>query len=74
MAFLVTPFAKSAGRLSGKPIADRARSALVERYALADVRMAYALETVMPLQPGLVEVYPHLHAAMLKFFNTAGVR
>ena len=39
------------------------------RYTLADVRMAYALETVLPLHPGLVEEFPRLHAAMLRFFS-----
>jgi glutathione S-transferase len=44
------------------------------RYTLADVRMAYTLETVLPLHPGLVEEFPRLHGAMLRFFNTDGVR
>ena len=44
------------------------------RYTLADVRMAYALETVLPLHPGLVEEFPRLHAAMLRFFSESGVR
>ncbi len=44
------------------------------RYTLADVRMAYALESVMPLHPGLLEEFPRLHDAMQRFFSTDGVR
>jgi len=58
----------------GRVAADPDHWILPDRYTLADVRMAYALETVMPLHPGLVEEFPRLHAAMLKFFNTDGVR
>lgn len=53
---------------------DSAHWVLPGRYTLADVRMAYALETVLPLHPGLVEEFPRLHAAMLRFFSESGVR
>lgn len=44
------------------------------KYTLGDVIMAYALETIMPLHPGLVESFPKLHNMMNTFFSTDGVR
>lgn len=44
------------------------------KYTLADVRMAYALETLLPLHPGVVESFPRLHHMMKTFFMTDGVR
>lgn len=44
------------------------------KYTLADVLMAYALETLLPLHPGLVESFPKLHHFMKTFFSAAGVR
>jgi glutathione S-transferase len=47
--------------------------ALAGRYTLADVVMAYALESLMPLHPGLVEDCPKIAHAMTAFFASGGV-
>jgi glutathione S-transferase len=47
---------------------------LPAKYTLADVVMAFALETMLPLHPGLVEQFPRLHHAMKAFFATDRVR
>jgi len=44
------------------------------KYTLGDVVMAYALETLLPLHPGLVESFPKLHHMMKTFFSADGVR
>jgi len=44
------------------------------RYTLADVMMAFTLETLLPMHPGLVEGFPKLHHAMTTFFTTGRVR
>lgn len=44
------------------------------KYTLGDVLMAYALETILPLHPGLVESFPSLHHMMKTFFSADGVR
>lgn len=44
------------------------------KYTLADVMMAYALETQLVLHPGLVESFPKLDHFMRAFFATDGVR
>jgi len=44
------------------------------RYTLADLKMAFALETLLPLHPGLVESFPRLDHMMRTFFMTDGVR
>lgn len=44
------------------------------KYTLADVMMAYSLETFMPIHPGLVEGFPELHRFVTAFFSTSGVR
>lgn len=43
-------------------------------YTLADVMMAFTLETWLPMHPGLVEGFPELHRFMTSFFSTDGVR
>lgn len=43
-------------------------------YTLADVMMAYILETWLPIHPGLVNEFPELHRFMTAFFGTGGVR
>lgn len=43
-------------------------------YTLADVMMAFTLETWLPMHPGLVEEFPELHRFMTSFFSTGGVR
>ncbi|WP_437690056.1 glutathione S-transferase family protein [Sorangium sp. So ce176] len=44
------------------------------RTTLADVAMAFALETLLPVHTGLVTEYPELHRAMTAFFGAGGVR
>lgn len=44
------------------------------RHTMADVMMSYALETLLPLHPGLVESFPKLYHVMKTFFATNGVR
>jgi glutathione S-transferase len=39
------------------------------RYSFADIRMAFALETALPLHPGLLESFPKLDHAMQTFFQ-----
>jgi glutathione S-transferase len=48
--------------------------ALPGRYTLGDVVMAYALESLMPLHPGLLQECPKIEHAMTAFFATGGVR
>jgi glutathione S-transferase len=45
-----------------------------DRYTVGDVVMAFALETVLPLHPGLVESFPKLYHAMKTFYSADGVR
>jgi glutathione S-transferase len=54
--------------------ADAEHWVLPGRMTLADVEMAYALESMMPLHPGLLESFPRLHHAMTAFFAADGVR
>ncbi|UQA60075.1 glutathione S-transferase family protein [Polyangium aurulentum] len=54
--------------------ADPEHWVLPGRYTLADAMMAYALEQLLPLHPGLVEEHPELHHAMTRFFAADGVR
>ncbi len=54
--------------------ADPEHWVLPGRHTLADVMMAYALEALLPLHPGLVEERPALHHAMTRFFAADGVR
>ncbi|WP_437734884.1 glutathione S-transferase family protein [Sorangium sp. So ce1335] len=44
------------------------------RYTLADVAMAFALETIMPVHTGLVKEFPELHRATTAFFEADRVR
>lgn len=44
------------------------------QYTLADIMMAFVLETLIPIHPGLVEEFPELHRFMTAFFSTGGVR
>ncbi|WP_437636343.1 glutathione S-transferase family protein [Sorangium sp. So ce854] len=44
------------------------------RTTLADVAMAYAVETIMPVHTGLVKEFPELHRATTAFFATDRVR
>lgn len=44
------------------------------RYTLADVMMAYVLETTLPLHPGLLADFPALHHFMTAFFTSDRVR
>lgn len=43
---------------------------LPTQYTLGDVMMAYALETTLPLHPGLLDGFPDLYAFMMAFFST----
>jgi glutathione S-transferase len=45
-----------------------------DRFTLADAVMAYALETLLPLHPGLIDEFPALRSAMTAFFAADGVR
>lgn len=54
--------------------ADEASWVLPGRYTLGDVLMAYVVESVQPLHPGLVEEVPELGAFMRRFFAADGVR
>lgn len=54
--------------------ADAEHWVLPGRYTLGDVMMAFALETLLPMHPGLVQGFPELHHAMVTFFKTDGVR
>jgi hypothetical protein len=54
--------------------ADAEHWVLPGRTTMADVIMAYALETLMPLHPGLVKDFPALHHAMTAFFATDRIR
>jgi glutathione S-transferase len=58
----------------GRRGAGAERWVLPDRYTMADALMAYALESVMPLHPGLLEGFPRLHRAMTAFFSADGVR
>ncbi|WP_437958796.1 glutathione S-transferase family protein [Sorangium sp. So ce119] len=44
------------------------------RYTLADVTMAFALETILPVHTGLVKEFPELYRAMTAFFGAGRVR
>jgi glutathione S-transferase len=54
--------------------ADAEHWVLPGRFTLADVAMAYMLESTLPLHPGLLPEYPELHRAMTAFFSAPGVR
>jgi glutathione S-transferase len=54
--------------------ADAEHWVLPGRYTLADVMMAFALETMMPIHPGLVEEFTELHRFMTAFYASSGVR
>ncbi|WP_437832940.1 glutathione S-transferase family protein [Sorangium sp. So ce1153] len=54
--------------------ADPEHWVLPGRYTLADATMAFALESIWPLQPGLLEDFPKLRHAMTAFFAADGVR
>lgn len=54
--------------------ADAEHWVLPGRYTLADVTMAYLLESTLKLHPGLLEELPALHRAMTAFFAADGVR
>jgi glutathione S-transferase len=45
-----------------------------DRFTLADAVMAYALETLLPFHPGLIDGFPALRSAMTAFFAADGVR
>ncbi len=44
-----------------------------DRYTLADAMMAYALETTLPLHPGLLESVPDLYRFTERFFASPGI-
>ena len=44
------------------------------KYTMADVYMAYALEVILPLHPGLVESFPELYHMVETFFSAEGIR
>jgi glutathione S-transferase len=44
------------------------------RPTLADAAMAFNLESILPLHPGLLETFPRLHRAVIAFFDQPGVR
>ncbi len=54
--------------------ADAEHWVLPGRYTLADATMAFALESIWPLQPGLLDEFPKLKRAMQAFFAADGVR
>ncbi|WP_437957878.1 glutathione S-transferase family protein [Sorangium sp. So ce119] len=54
--------------------ADAEHWVLAGRYTLADATMAFALESIWPLQPGLLDDFPKLRHAMTAFFAADGVR
>lgn len=54
--------------------ADAEHWVLPGRYTLADAAMAFTLETVLPIHPGLVEELPELHRFMTAFYGAPGVR
>ena len=54
--------------------ADAEHWVIPGRYTLADVLMAFTLESTLPLHPGLLAEHPELHHFMTTFFATAGVR
>jgi glutathione S-transferase len=54
--------------------ADREHWVVPGRYTMADVLMAYTLESTLVLHPGLLEGCPELHHAMTAFFAADGVR
>jgi glutathione S-transferase len=54
--------------------ADAEHWLLPGRYTLADVAMAFVLESTLPLHPGLLHEFPELERAMTAFFATGGVR
>ncbi|AUX48880.1 uncharacterized protein SOCE26_104230 [Sorangium cellulosum] len=54
--------------------ADAEHWVLPGRYTLADATMAFALESIWPLQPGLLDDFPKLQHVMKAFFSADGVR
>lgn len=54
--------------------ADAEHWVLPGRYTLADVAMAYAFESTLPLHPALLSEFPDLQHFMTAFFSTPGVR
>jgi glutathione S-transferase len=58
----------------GRVSPDGEHWVLPGRHTFADIRMAYALETAMPLHPGLLESFPKLYHIMNTFFLVDGVR
>jgi glutathione S-transferase len=64
----------SLDRYFARTRADAEHWVLPGRYTLADIVVAYMLETMMPLHPGLVQEFPALHHMMSAFFQTPRVR
>lgn len=54
--------------------ADAEHWVLPGRYTMADVVMAYMLETSQPMHPGVLQEHPELERFMTAFFATPGVR
>lgn len=54
--------------------ADAEHWVLPGRYTLGDVLAAFALESVMPLHPGLLDGFPALKHVMTAFFTSGRVR
>jgi glutathione S-transferase len=54
--------------------ADAEHWVIPGRHTLADVFMAYVLESTLPLHPGLLAGFPELHHAMTRFFAADRVR
>ena len=54
--------------------ADAEHWVIPGRYTLADVLMAFMLESTLPLHPGLLAEHPELHHFMTRFFTAGGVR
>jgi glutathione S-transferase len=54
--------------------ADAEHWVIPGRYTLADVLMAFTLESTLPLHPGLLAEHPELHHFMTRFFAADRVR
>jgi glutathione S-transferase len=54
--------------------ADAEHWVLPGRYTLADVVMAYTLESTLKMHPGLLHEFPELERFVIAFFATSGVR
>lgn len=54
--------------------ADAEHWVLPGRYTMADAVMAYALESILPLHPGLVQEFPELLRVTTAFFASERVR